>query len=420
MSARVAWWALAEAPAVMGALGRSRESLGRQRDRRLQALLAAARRTPLHSGRLPADADDPWSALAGLPVATKEDLREAGSAACLGGRLDPSWLSSTSSGSTGEPFRVHYDPRAWAVLKHLVKLRGRRVCGVGPRDRVAILDAVLPGARRRGALEHLGRVRVLSVLAPADVAARELAAFAPDAVYGPPSALLDVARALARAGTARRVPRTFTSGELLLDAVRDEIARLLGARVFDVYGTSETKEIAFECRRGGLHANWDVVHVEVTGDDGRPLPDGTEGDLVVTSLVNHAMPLLRYRTGDRGSLVPGPCPCGLHLPRMGVVTGRAVDALRLPDGTRVSPYALTCAVERVAGVRRFQVVQTAPSVVRLRAQCDPAVPAAAVEAGLRDAVVQATRGLVAAEVEFVEGFERQGRGKFRVVQGLAG
>ena len=68
---------------------------------------------------------------------------------------------------------------------------------------------------------------------------------------------------------------------------------------------------------------------------------------MATSLVNHAMPLLRYRMGDRGSLLPGRCECGLAFPLLGVVTGREADMLELQGGRRVSPYALTCALERV-------------------------------------------------------------------------
>ena len=138
------------------------------------------------------------------------------------------------------------------------------------------------------------------------------------------------------------------SGELLRPAVRDAITDALGARVFDIYGSSETKEIAWECRNGGMHVNADVVRLEVLDDASRPVPDGVEGGLVATFLVKRAMPLLRCRTGDRGSLLTETCGCGHPFPLLGVVTGRQADALVLAGGRRVSPYALTCAMERSA------------------------------------------------------------------------
>ncbi len=89
-----------------------------------------------------------------LPPPRPSCARPAGDM-LLGGKVRPEWRSSSSSGSTGEPFRVYYDPRAWATLKILVKLRARRACGTGPTDRVALLDAVPPSSEPGG----VGRAR---------------------------------------------------------------------------------------------------------------------------------------------------------------------------------------------------------------------------------------------------------------------
>ena len=100
---------------------------------------------------------------------------------------------------------------------------------------------------------------------------------------------------------------------------------------------------------------------------GAPLPTGEEGNLVATLLVNHAMPLFRYLTGDRGALLSGACACGRSSPLLGVVSGRLADMLVLQGGQRISPYALTCALERIGGVLRYQVSQLDPARVRVRA-----------------------------------------------------
>ena len=101
---------------------------------------------------------------------------------------------------------------------------------------------------------------------------RPLLAFAPDAIYGLPSALLEVASVLRDRGQTLAIARVFTSGELLRPAVREAIADAFQARVFDIYGSSETKEIAWECPEGAIHVNADVIHLEVLDDDGRPCP----------------------------------------------------------------------------------------------------------------------------------------------------
>jgi phenylacetate-CoA ligase len=419
----VAWWTVVDAPSTFRAPRLDAGSLRALAGRRLSRLLDAAARAPFYAGRLRAAGIDParagarsqpFALLQELPPVSKSDLREAGATALAAGRVDPAWRSSRSSGSTGEPFRVYYEARAWARLKHLVKLRARAACGVRPWDRVAILDALplpIEGAEREG-VPGFSRVRKISVLQPAERVAAELARFAPDVVYGFPSTLLEASATAPPAPTRPRL--LFTSGELLRPALRAGLATAYGCPVFDVYGCSETKEIAWECPRGGLHVNADVIHLEVLDASGKPAAPGEEGDLVATLLVNRAMPLLRYRTADRGALGAEPCPCGRALPLLGVVTGRLTDHLELPDGRRLSPYALTCALEEIPGMLRYQVIQLERGWMRVRARL--AEPSLAAAATIEDAVHRAAGDRIRVDVEFVERFEAGPNAKFRVVQ----
>ena len=422
MSLAPALWAAVDAVSTFRALDLDGESLDALARRRLGELLQhAARHNAFWARRLheaglewkdPLLQRDPYRALAALPPVSKQELRQAGAAALDGGRVARSWYSSTSSGSTGEPFRVYYEPRAWGMLKQLVKLRARRACGVRITDRIAVLDAVVPRPPSR-----LGRWTRISVLQPAPAMASALTAFAPDVLYGLPSALLEVARVLDRRGDFPDIYALFTSGELLDRAARETLTAAFDAPVYDVYGTSETKEIAWECPEGGMHVNADVVRLEVLDESGNALPPEVEGDLVATLLVNRAMPLLRYRTGDRGTLLAESCPCGRASPLVGVVTGRAADVLVLRGGQRISPYALTCALERIEGVLRYQVSQLDLGRVRVRAIVESAVDRDVIAARMRDGLRLAAPFLDA-DVEFVDRFPRGPRAKFRVVQPL--
>ncbi len=426
MSGAVGFWLAADALPVLGAPWLDADRLRALGRRRLSRLLRTAGRTGFYEARLREAGvttssllldRDPAAVLAGLAPVTKAELREAGPALFVGGRQRPGWRSSTSSGSTGEPFRVYYDARAWATLKMLVKLRARRRCGLEVGHRVALLDAVPPvDASPDGG--PAGRVARISVLQPAEVVAAQLVAFAPDAVYGLPSALREAGAILQGGGARFRIPLIFTSGELLHAGARAAISRAFQGRVFDIYGSSETKEIAWECPAGGMHVNADVVRVEIVDEDGRPLPDGAEGQIVVTSLVNHAMPLLRYRMGDRGSLLPGRCECGLAFPLLGVVTGREADMLELQGGRRVSPYALTCALERVGQVLRYQITQLDPARVRVRAIAHPDANHAAMAERIRAALRTEVAPFLEAEIEFVDRLAQAPRAKFRVVEPL--
>jgi phenylacetate-CoA ligase len=422
---RVAFWIARDLWPVLRAAQLSPEQLEALGRARLTLMLRAAARLPFYRRRLDQAGvgnDDlmmelcPEAALEALAPTTKVDLREAGGDVLLGGRVRPEWRSSSSSGSTGEPFRVYYEPRAWATLKILVKLRARSACGTRPSDRVALLDAVPPAESTLGAA---GRVARISILQPASRVAAELATFAPDTVYGLPSALLEAGHELRSRGSHLRVRRVFTSGELLRPAVRQAIAEAFGAPVYDVYGSSETKEIAWECPAGGMHINADVVRVEVLDEADRPVPRGVEGNLVATLLVNRAMPLLRYRIGDRGSLLADRCACGHPFPLLGVVTGRRADMLVLDGGHRVSPYALTCAMERVGAVLRYQVTQLDPARLRVRAILEPGADRGQAAGRIRSVIRDEVAPFLETEVEFVERLPRGPRAKFRVVEPLA-
>ena len=421
---RVGFWIARDAWPVLRAARLAPERLERLALARLTRMLRAAAKVPFYRERLDAAGvgdDDlmmelcPEQVLAAIAPATKVDLRGAGSDVLLGGKVRPEWRSSSSCGSTGEPFRVYYEPRAWATLKILVKLRARSACGTRPTDRVALLDAVPPS---EGTIAAAGRVARISILQPAARVAAGLAAFAPDTIYGLPSALREAGEELRARGTSLPVRRIFTSGELLAPAMRQALADAFGAPVFDVYGSSETKEIAWECPVGGMHINADVVRLEVLDEANRPVSPGVEGNLVATLLVNRAMPLLRYRIGDRASLLAERCECRHPFPLLGVVTGRRADMLVLDGGRRISPYALTCALERVGGMLRFQVTQLEPGRLRVRAIAEPGTDRTGTALRIRGAIRGEVAQSLETEVEFVDRLPSGPRTKFRVVEPL--
>lgn len=103
------------------------------------------------------------------------------------------------------------------------------------------------------------------------------------------------------------------------------IERIWGCTVYTHYGMTETGfGLAVDCRcRDGMHIRDDEFMVEIIDPETlRPLPDGETGEIVLTTLRDRAMPLVRYRTGDIGRLITEPCACGVSLPRLGRVEGR--------------------------------------------------------------------------------------------------
>jgi|GEM_PF-720820 len=425
--AAVAYWLARDARGAMRAPDLDAASLRALSARRMRALLTDAQRSPFHAQRMRSAGLSPPDALRvaelplalqSLPPVSKSELRDAGVAALRDGHLSTSWFSSRSSGSSGEPFRVYYDPRAWSMLKYLVKMRARRAAGMRLMDRVAILDAIDRGDEGRSPLERAGRVRRISIFRQPEEIAETLAAFEPAEIYALPSALLEVARACGAGAPRVRARRIFTSGELLTGAARRAIIAAFGGSLHDIYGTSETKEIAWECSAGSRHINADVVHVEILDEDGALAPSGTEGDIVVTVLVNRAMPLIRYRTGDRGALLDGRCACGRRSPLLGIVSGRETDVLELTDGSTISPYRITMALEPIAGLAQYRVVQAERDLLHVCAIADGSRDATSVASAIVGALRGALPRSMRVEAEMVEQLERGSRAKVRVVQPL--
>ena len=162
-----------------------------------------------------------------------------------------------------------------------------------------------------------------------------------------------------------------TTAEDLTPSMRATIERAFGGRVINRYGSRETGDLASECTyQRGLHVNPLFAYVEAADDAGRPLPPGEEGQLIITSLHNRAMPLIRYAIGDRGVLrAPEPCECGRTWPSIVALTGRTSDLVYLPDGVRLRAAALDAILETLPRLRRYQAYQEAEQRLLIKLKC---------------------------------------------------
>ena len=340
-----------------------------------------------------------------LPILTREDLRDP--RRLIDRHVDPAQLvAATTSGSTGRRTTVYFDRQAAFLGKVLLKVRARLTCGLRPWHRVALFQEE-PYAGRSA---DRGRIRSFSIHAPIAELLPAVRRFAPNALYGFPGHLALLGEAAAGALRPRLV---FTSGELLDGGLRRRLEQAFAAPVLDIYGCTEVKEIAFQCpEAGNYHVNADWLHLEALGrGDPSGMPEGT---LVVTSLANHGMPLIRYAMGDVGELLEERCSCGRGLPLMRPTSGRLVDYFVLAGGQRVAPYSMTCAIEGVPGMRQYQIAQTASNRVLVRV-----VPLddfdAAAEAAIQSLLAPVLPG-VSVSVERVARLAAERSGKYRIVR----
>lgn len=196
-----------------------------------------------------------------------------------------------------------------------------------------------------------------------------------------------------------------------------DIERVFGAPVQVEYGCGEVGAIAYSCKEGNLHLMTENVFVEILREDGTPADVGEQGEVVITDLTNRAMPLIRYRLGDRSSLLP-PCVCDLPFPTMDRVQGRARDVIITPKGRRVYggliSYHMTALARSGSGFRQYQFIQTDEHSVEVRLIVDQEISPALAHSIER--FVNENLDGMRVSVRRVDRIERARSGKLRLVQ----
>jgi len=258
-----------------------------------------------------------------------------------------------SSGTGGRPTLVAYtrgDLRLWA------RMCARALAAAGATAASVVHNAYGYGLFTGGLGIHQGAIELGATVIPVSggMTSRQVTLIRdlrPDILTCTPSYAIRLGEALAAAGAGPGDGLAIRAGifgaEPWTDALRARIEELLGLRALDIYGLSEVigPGVAAECvvAADGLHVNEDHFLVEAVDPvSGAPVPDGTAGELVFSTVTKEALPLLRYRTGDIAALRRGTCGCGRTLVKMSKITGRRDDMLVI-RGVNVYPSE----VERV-------------------------------------------------------------------------
>ncbi|MDY7031100.1 MAG: AMP-binding protein [Thermodesulfobacteriota bacterium] len=153
----------------------------------------------------------------------------------------------------------------------------------------------------------------------------------------------------------------LTFGETLAESYRKKIEEKYNVSIRCIYSCAEIPFVAYEClERGGMHifGDWCIVEV-VDPKTGEVLGPGEEGEIVATALVNKAMPLIRYRMGDVGSMLPYElCPCGRTHPKISAIKGRVVHIINI-DGKKIMPIDVEEMVASTEGLGdEYQIIMT--------------------------------------------------------------
>jgi len=317
------------------------------------------------------------SDLAALPVLTKDILRARPAADFLAQNCPPEKRhKAMTGGSTASPLVFYRDDRC-IDMRWAATIAFDRWCGWDIGEKMGVIWGAQQDYQWHHTLKARARNLVMDRILPLDSSAmtparvREYIArlrrFRPRMILGYPNPLYLVAQEMLDAGTDDLRPRGVVStAEPLAPEQRAAIEKAFSCRVFDRYTSRESGIIATQCEAGaGMHISAGSVMLELVRGE-RPAQKGEAGIVLVTDLLNYAMPLIRYQIGDVAEMMGEPCACGRALPRLRNIGGRTTDFLVASDGSLVSGIAMWAMLREAEFPGQAQFVQERRGEVLVR------------------------------------------------------
>jgi phenylacetate-CoA ligase len=303
--------------------------------------------------------------IAKLPFTQKSDLRDTYPFGLFASSMKDVVRLHASSGTTGKPIVVAYtqeDVDVWSS----VLVRAFAGCGLHRGDIIQVAYGY--GLFTGGLGAHYGAEALGAAVVPAsgghaDRQIMLMKDFGVTAMCCTPTYFLHLIDRAADLGIDMKdlpLRAGVFGAEPWTEPLRKNIESRSSIEAFDIYGLSEIigPGVGCECRRHqGLHIFEDHFYPEIVDPaTGELLPDGTEGELVLTTLSKQAMPMIRYRTHDITKLLPGRCECGRTLRRIGRIVRRSDDMLII-RGVNVFPSQVETALLTVDGtLPNYQIV----------------------------------------------------------------
>jgi phenylacetate-CoA ligase len=302
-----------------------------------------------------------------LPFTVKSDLRDTYPFGLFASPMKDIVRLHVSSGTTGKPIVVAYTKEDLDVWTS-VMVRCLAGCGLHRGDIIQVAygyGLFTGGLGAHYGAEGLGATVVPASTGNADRQIMLMKDFGVTAISCTPTYFLHLIDRAAELGVdMKELPLRagIFGAEPWTDSMRRHIETMSNIEAFDIYGLSEIigPGVGCECRQHqGLHVFEDHFYPEIVDPiTGEPLPDGGEGELVLTTLSKQAMPMIRYRTRDISMILPGRCECGRTLRRIGRI-GRRSDDMLIIRGVNIFPSQVETALLQVEGtLPHYQILLT--------------------------------------------------------------
>ncbi|MBR6470692.1 MAG: AMP-binding protein [Victivallales bacterium] len=321
-----------------------------------------------------------------FPITDKSDFTNFGQQFIAVPREQIADLGFTS-GTTGMPCQIAYTKRDLARLAYS-DATGFLSAGMKPGDRVLLTCTMdrcfIAGLAYFSGVMAMGATGIRNGLNTVESHAEILMRLKPEGIVGVPSFLARLVRYLESnhldcrsVRTAMCIGEPLRRSDLTLTELGEQLNSYWPGAAHSTYAASETQSSFAECAEcAGGHAAADLVIPEILDQNGNRLPNGEIGEIVLTPLQVEGLPLLRFRTGDMGFLIPDDCACGRNTPRLGPIVGRKAQLLKV-HGTSIYPATFTATLDDLPGVEEYYLEITGAELSDEVTVCvarDPAHP----------------------------------------------
>ncbi len=313
-----------------------------------------------------------------LPFTSREDLRANYPFGMLAVDKEQVVRLHTSSGTTGKPKAIFFSKKD---INQAAELIARCLTMTGTTKGDVLQNMMTYGLFTGALVMHYGaeKVGVLVIPAGPGNTQRQIALmqdFRSTTLHITPSYALYLASIMHKEGIDPRrdlyLRRAYLGSEPYSEETRNKIERFFGIDVYNSYGLSEMNGpgVAFECtEKNGMHLWEDNFILEIIDPaTGESVPEGETGELVLTTLCREAMPILRYRTGDIVSIIPGKCACGRTHRRISRIIGRSDDMIII-RGVNIFPQQVEQVLMGIKAVaQNYQIVLEAYDQMTVRVE----------------------------------------------------
>ena len=292
-----------------------------------------------------------------LPFSSKEDLRNAYPLGIQAVPDEEVVRIHSSSGTTGKPVIIPYtakDVDDWAIMF----ARCYETAGITNKDRLQITPGYglwTAGIGFQAGCEKLGAMAIPMGPGNTEKQLQMMVDLKATVICATSSYALLLAEEIERRGMKKDIylKKGVIGSERWSEKKRAYIHDKLGIELYDIYGLTEIygPGIGINCdKQTGMHYWDDYLYIEIIDPvTGKSVPDGEEGEIVITTLVKEGAPLIRFRTHDLSRIIPGDCPCGSKHPRLDIIRGRSDDMFKV-HGVNMFPSQVEELLGTIDGV----------------------------------------------------------------------